>query len=265
MLADGNWDIRVLDLVRGGVSLLTTDAGVDSGPIWSPDGISIYFSSLRAGGAAAAIFRRSANGTTPEEPVLIGQPDPRIWPFAIIPDQNAILIQDEPELLRRASLLMLGDEPSRAPLFEESNHVQRLALSPDGRWLAYESLETGQAEVWIRPFPDVSTGRWQVSTNGGQSPKWSRGGQSLVFQESGVLVQVDIETEPEVRASNRIVVIDGGYAIDPGTWDVSDDGERFLVRKEITLGRTADGEQPRDEIHVIVNFTEELERLLPGE
>jgi serine/threonine-protein kinase len=261
--ADGNWDIRVLDLVRGGVSLLTTDTGLDSGPIWSPDGMQVYFSSVRVGGSG--IFRRSANGTTPEEPVLIGQADPRIWPVAVIPDQNAILIQDEPELFRRASLLMLGEEASRAPLFEESNHVQNPALSPDGRWIAYESLETGQSEIWVRPFPDVNSGRWQLSTNGGERPKWTRGGQSLVFQESGVLIQVDVETEPDVRATNRVVVIDGGYTIGAGMWDVSDDGERFLVRKEITPGRTEALERPRDEIHVIVNFTEELERLLPGE
>ena len=108
-------------------------------------------------------------------------------------------------------------------------------VSPDGRWLAYESNESGRDEIYVRPFPDVQGGRWQISSGGGTRPLWARNGRELFYLlPPGRVMSVPIQPGTTFSAGNPQLVFDGPYvAPNSGrTYDVSPNGERFLMIKD---------------------------------
>jgi len=128
------------------------------------------------------------------------------------------------------------------------------SLSPDGRWLLYESMQTGRLEVYVRPFPNTSEAVYQVSADGGTTPKWSRDGREIFYQNASAdLMRVAVTpdttfgfTDPRVLFSLRGVA----------DWDVMPDGQRFVVIRE----RAA---QQRSKLVVVENFADELRRKVP--
>ena len=106
-------------------------------------------------------------------------------------------------------------------------------ISPDGRWLAYRSNESGRNEIYVRPFPDMAGGRWQVSIAGAATSRWSRNGQELFYVNSGKMMAVSVMGEPSFAASRPTTLFEG-----PSTdnFDVSVDGQRFLMIKDSVLG-----------------------------
>jgi serine/threonine-protein kinase len=140
-------------------------------------------------------------------------------------------------------------------------------VSPDGRWLAYQSNESGQFEVYVRPFPEVDGGRWQVSTGGGKKPLWARSSKELFYREpSGAVMSASVESGPTFRAGNPTKLVEGGGYFAPllelgRTYDVSPDGQRFLM---IKVGGESDQTAALPPSIVIVqNWSEELKRLVP--
>ncbi len=145
-------------------------------------------------------------------------------------------------------------------------------ISPDGRWLAYESDESGEVEIYVRPFPDVQAGRWQVSRAGGTRPFWARNGRELFYlaapEESAVsspgadvaMMTAPIESGPGFRAGNPIRLFSGWYfaGVSGRTYDATPDGQRFLMIKNKTTGPAA-----TNRIIVVENWFEELKRLVP--
>ena len=111
-------------------------------------------------------------------------------------------------------------------------------VSPDGRWLAYESNESGRNEIYVRPFPNVDAGKRQVSTNGGSEPLWARNGQELFYESMGALMRVPVKMASTFEAGTPRKLFDGPYLFHPPggglgrMYDVSVDGERFLMVKE---------------------------------
>jgi dipeptidyl aminopeptidase/acylaminoacyl peptidase len=133
----------------------------------------------------------------------------------------------------------------------------RPSLSPDGRWLAYLSAESGRAEVYVRPFPLVDSGTWQLSTGGvaGKTPRWTPSGRTLVFGDASGLVEVTVETSPAFKASlpQRVLTWPDGVTSD---FDISRDGTKFLVVKDV-------GDAAPGQLNVVLNWVEELKRLVP--
>jgi serine/threonine-protein kinase len=149
--------------------------------------------------------------------------------------------------------------PLVASMFNEWNGE----VSPDGRWLAYQSNESGRYEIYVRPFPNVEAGRWQVSTAGGTRPLWSRDGRELFyFVSPGKVMAVSIQRGPTFAAGNPQVLFEGRYAAPQvgRVYDVSPDGRRFLMLKESESGAEA---QP-PQLVVVLNWFEELKRLVPN-
>ena len=136
-------------------------------------------------------------------------------------------------------------------------------VSPDGRWVAYGSNESGQSEVYVRPFPDVDGGHWQVSTGGGTRPLWARSGRELFYLvEPGRMMAVSIPPGPTFAAGKPQVVFEGRYFTGGGrSFDVSPDGRRFLMIKD-ARGTRAEAPSP-PQIVVVQNWTDELKRLVP--
>ena len=146
------------------------------------------------------------------------------------------------------------DDPSESPVGTESRATNGV-LSPDGRWLAYQFA----GEVHVRPFPKVDEGRWQISRSGGSRPVWGPDGRELFFlSPNGEMMAVPVRTEPGFAPGNAEVLFAGDYFSGSPTraYDVSPDGERFLMLKLDESGET---------FQVVLNWVEELKRLVPAE
>jgi hypothetical protein len=135
-------------------------------------------------------------------------------------------------------------------------------ISPDGRWMAYNSDESGQLEVCVRPFPDVNRAKEQVSANGGVVPLWSPDGRKLYYRAGDAVMAVAVETEPAFKCGKPEVLFRGNYALsDRHPWDISPDGKRFLMMKDV--GAVSSGEAGPRKIIVVTNWFEELRERVP--
>ena len=145
------------------------------------------------------------------------------------------------------------------PLFEEDCREGQPKISPNGLWIAYLSDESGRNEVYVRPFPEVNKGRWQISENGGDSPLWSPDGKELYYRNGDSVIAVSVQTEPVFKRLKQEVLFQGTYVSlsgqDAHTWDISPDGKRFLMMKpSVATEGESTAETPR-KINVVLNWT----------
>jgi Tol biopolymer transport system component len=236
----GNTDLFLLDGTRA--SRFTFDPAVDRQPVWAPDGTRIAFSSIRTG--PFDIYQKPTSGAGGEERLVASDqalgstswsPDGRFLLYASMAPQTSGDLWVVP---------MLGDRrPSvflRTPVNENWG-----AFSPNGRWVAYESNESGRAEVYVRPFvPPGSTpaaaGQWQVSTAGGISPAWRPDGKELFYlNPAGAMMAAPITVTGATPEPGAPVVLfptriyGGGVDMQQGRqYDVARDG-RFLINSEL--------------------------------
>ena len=255
-----NPDVMVYDLQRETPTRLTFDPGFDRDPLWSPDGRRVLFGSNRDG-SSADIYAKAADGTGPVERVTTSDTDQS--PVSWSADGQSLVIQTLGDSFN-LRLVSLGGENRTEGLIETEGVDIHGRVSPDGRWMAYASTESGQFEVYVRPFPNVDDGRWQISRAGGSSPLWAPDGQELFFKGAGVsdVMAVTVETEPTFNPGNPEVLFTGQYrASAPGrgpAWDVAPDGRFLMIR---SAGATGQAAAPH--IVVVENWVEELKRLVP--
>ena len=145
-----------------------------------------------------------------------------------------------------------------------SASVMNGEISPNGRWLAYQSNESNQDEIYVRPFPSGDR-RWPISNGGGTQPLWARNGRELFYRHGNTLLSVPVETTATFSAGTPTTVFQGAYLSPPvglagRTYDVSPDGQRFLMIKDAPAG---DPNVAPASIDVVLNWFEELKRLLP--
>ncbi len=163
---------------------------------------------------------------------------------------------------------MQGDQATKLLLQEDYTETYP-QISPDGRWMAYQSNEEGQVEIYVRPFPDVNGGKWKVSTRGGEKHRWSSDGQELFYWTDDALMVVAVESEPAFNFGTPEVLLQrqpfvsysmGAFRI---SWDNHPDNQRFLMIKH---GATEDDQSaagtPR-KINIILNWFEELKQKVP--
>ena len=258
---DQEQDIWIWDLVRESMTRFTLDPGLDIYPTWTSDSRRLIFSSTRSG--ASNVYWQSADGTGTIEPLTSASEIQN--PLSVTPDGAHLVVSVRTKTGSDLYQLRLdGSNHSHTPLvsttFEEINGE----ISADGRWLAYQSNESGRNEVYVRPFPDVDAGRWQVSTSGGSQPLWARDGGELFFLDAGsnlmrVAVPKGSSFTPGPPAQILGTLAARFFTAGPGrTYDVSRDGQRFLM---IRTGAAA--EQASANIVVAMNWIEELNRLVP--
>jgi serine/threonine-protein kinase len=256
-IRDQQLDIWTWDLGRRTLSRLTFDPESDLGPAWFRDGRHIAYAGERAG--RYHIYRVAADGSGAPERVF---DDPAAeFPESFAADGTRLLVStDLPVDVGVISM----ESPSRLQMLLNGSHNERNAeVSPDGRWLAYESDESGQSEVYVRPFPDVKTGRWQVSNGGGTRPVWAGNGRELFyFVPPGRLMAATIQPGSTFSAASPRLLFEGQYyyTITHRMYDVAPDGNRFLM---IKAAPTAEGDKPSQQLVVVLNWTEELKRLVP--
>jgi serine/threonine-protein kinase len=148
------------------------------------------------------------------------------------------------------------------PLVQTRFDERLAALSPDGRWLAYRSNESGRYEIYVRPFPDVDAGKQQISTAGGGRPEWAPNGRELFYAEGDALMSVPVTTGPRFEAGAPVKLFEsrGRLFLPDGRYGVARDGKRFLF---LTNSPDDDRIAQRPEIRVILNWTEELKAKVP--
>jgi hypothetical protein len=234
-------DIFVHHVARGTTDRLTFDTAADSYPVWSPDGTQVLFSSTRSG--VWDFFIKSADGSSEPEHLESG-------PFA---DWNPHWSRDGSYVVyhvlggktRQRDIWYIEMNLDRTPkTFLETEFDEGAPhLSPDSRYLAYQSDESGRLEVYVKPFPE-GEGKWQVSVGGGHHPKWSPMGDELFYAEGATLMAVNVSTEPTFRRETPRALVDSeeaGFLLGVNPWslfnpllyDVSPDGKRFLVVQNV--------------------------------
>ena len=179
----------------------TKDAGFDEYPVWSPDGKRIAFASSRSG--SLNLFWQATDGTGAAERLTTSEGAQFPWFFTL--DGKALVIRDtDPKTFMDISLVSVEGNRTSKPLIRTPFSEQNAQLSPDGRYVAYESNESGTVEVYVRPFPDVDAGHWQASTGGGTRPLWARSGRELFYVEAGGsrIMTVSVEREPSFALGN---------------------------------------------------------------
>jgi len=168
--------------------------------------------------------------------------------------------RDDPEEQASTFILTLDPERTYRPLLKTRFYETGANLSPDGNWLAYTSNESGRREIYVRPFPDIDTGKWQVSTGGGTVPVWSPDGSELFYWNRTEFMRVTMDTSSRLTAGVPEVLFSGPYYYGYSTpsYDIAPDGSRFLMLKPIE-----DESGTRPQINVVLNWFEELTARVP--
>jgi len=252
-------DIWIWDVERETLARLTTDDDPNLGLAWSPDSQRVAFQAPRDG----EIYWQAADGASAAQPLgAAGQPSDITADGRIIYSSSESGSRD----VFMASVDRGSPEPT--PLLASAAGERAASVSPNGRFIAYQSNESGRLEVYVRPFPDVSRGRWQISTMGGTRPIWNPNGTELVYFDAGqaestdgAVMAVPIEYDPVFRAGVPKKLFEGDYLAPNGdlhTYDMAPDGQRFVMIK------AAEDESAEARLILVQNWVEELKRLAPA-
>jgi serine/threonine-protein kinase len=239
----GTSDVWVKQLERGPLTRLTFE-GATSRPAWSADGRHLWYVSRDSTGVN--LRRRRADGTASPEVVLDATGD--MEEIVPTPDTMVMIVRMTDAGGRRIFLFRrnagTGDS-ALTPLLAAKTYDQvSPALSPDGRWLAYTSTESGRPEVYVRPFPDVEAGRWQISRDGGLEPVWSHTGRELFFRSESprTMVSVPVLPGPAFATGDQKVLFEDRFFRDRlhVQYAVTPDDQRFLFRRRVPRDETPD-------------------------
>jgi serine/threonine-protein kinase len=281
-IRDQQSDIWSWDLGRQILTRLTFDPALDMSPLWTPDGRRVIWTSTRASGNPNQYWQ-AADGTGAVErlttnvnaqfPTSISSDGTRVAFYEVATGTAidvGVLTMDGPSTAGPSTPAVAGQRRTE-PLIKTTAVELNAEISPDGRWLAYQSNESGQSEVYVRPFPNVNGGRWQVSPGGGTRPAWARGGRELFYLDrNNLLTAVPVQTTASTfSAGNPTKILDTRYyagstvlGIDLRGYDVSPDGQRFLMIKENAPTEQTSTTMPASMV-VVLNWFEELKARVP--
>jgi Tol biopolymer transport system component len=255
-------DIWIYRFANGALTPLTFGDPPDRFPLWSYDGKRILFDSTPRG-EIRSVFETATDGTGKPARLVTGWPRP-LSPDAISPDGKVVVcIENNPANKTGADLIIVpletGGQPR--PLLQERGNQNEAEISPDGRWIAYQSDESGTLQVWVRPFPNVEQGQWQVSSDGGSRPLWGRNSRELFYVSSDQrLMAVPFEAGTTFRHGKPQALFDVRDNLPADAlfmpFDISLDGKRFLMLKR-------EGPAEGTTFVAVENWFEELKRLVP--
>lgn len=217
----------VLEFAGGTATRLTFGGGAN--PVWSPDGKYVAY-----GKTGDGIYRKLASGEGDEE--LLTKASNLAAPKSWSPD-GKYLVYVQIDFDRGADLMAVPVNGDRKPfpVVQTPAIEDQGQFSPDGRWLAYTSNESGQGEVYVIPFPSSGGAKWLVSRGGGVQPRWRRDGKELFYiSPDSRMMAVDVTTRPAFRSGTPrplfpANIVDTGIRTGPMSWDIAPDGNRFLI------------------------------------
>ncbi|MFN7986951.1 MAG: protein kinase [Thermoanaerobaculia bacterium] len=252
-VAIGTNDLWIYDVARGLRTRFTFDPGEDTQPTWSPDGRSVYFASNAKG--ATAVYRKAIEGAGEVE--LVSSSEDSLQPTSVSPDGRFLLVnRSTTTAASKSDIVVLPLEPKgelrpfRATEFSEAWG----AFSPDGKWVAYTSQESGEFEVFVTPFPGPGR-RWQVSPHSGVYPQWRADGRELFWiQMDGQLAAAEVSAEGDGFRVGAVTPLFRLAAPTPGgpTFSPARDGKRFLVAPQAV-------QKPGSLLTLVLGWPRELE------
>jgi Tol biopolymer transport system component len=260
-IAAPNDQVWLYDLARRTLTRLTS-AGSNHVWSWTPDGKRVVVSGDWPG-VSWQLYWQPVDGSSPAERLADSSeawggswsPDGKLLVFT--GNTNDAVHQRTDSTTRAISLLALGPPRSVRPLIQNPFPSAGPHLSPDGRWMAYVSDESGQPEVYVRPFPRVDSKR-QISTNGGTFPLWASHGRELFYKNGRKLFAVPIRTEPEFIAGTPRLLFEGSFEVGVGRpYDIAPDGRFIMIQ-------TGQSEAPVTQIALVQNWFEELKQRVPA-
>jgi serine/threonine-protein kinase len=246
---DQDHKLWIFDIARHNLTKLT-GGDLIMNPVWTPDSRKVMFASLALG--STNVFRQLADNTGDIEQLTFGTH--HFTPSSVTPDGTRAVLSDGSQL---AVLHLDGTTPQIEPLLPSTFNVANGEISPNGRWLAYQSNESEGYQIYVRPFPKVESGKWQISNSGGTKPAWARSGTELFYIDAdGHLMAVPVQTRSDFVHGTPKKVFDARYFSDEWgrTYDVARDGRSFLMLKDV-------GDPPA--MVMVANWFEELKKLLP--
>jgi len=252
-------DIWVLDLDRENLSRLTSDQRNERNPAWMPDGRRIVFASNRTSGALS-LYSQRADGIGDAE--LLATANGFMVPTSVSPDGVHVLLMENLDITVVTLDGKGGGQRRSEPLLATAFTEDNAEISPDGQWLAYQSNESGQNQIYVRSFPDINKVRVPVTTAGGRAPAWSRNGRELFYLDANnMLTSVPVRIGTTFSAGKPTQLLKTAYFAGFGNrpYDVSPDGQRFLMIKD----SAAESSDAAPSLVVVLNWQEELKRLVP--
>jgi serine/threonine-protein kinase len=253
--------IWLYDLSRETLTRLTFEGNQNYNPAWTPDGKRIAFESNKEG--PPNLFWQLADGSGGLERLATSAYG-RV-PVSWSPDGRLLAFYEiNPSTQRDILVLQMGDSSAGSgqvrkaqPFLQTPFNESAPRFSPDGRWLAYISDESGRYEIYVQPYPGPG-GKWQISTEGGTEPAWNPNGRELFYRTGDKMMAVDIATKPGFTVGKPRMLFEGQYEVTPGafpSYDVSSDGQRFLMLKSSESAQAAP-----TQINVVLNWSEELKQ-----
>ena len=258
-----NEDVWVSDLARGTFSRVTTATGMDNVPLWTPNSESVVFASMRLDEGRFSFFQKRADGTGSAEKLLTSEGVGQFKPYGWSPDGMRMVFDYGNQAALDIGVLTMDGNETREPLLQSEANEAARALSPNGEWLAYSSDQTDRCEVYVERFPGLGS-RQQISTAGGAEALWSPDGRELFYREGARIMAVAIEFDGQslIPGTPEIVVdgLSGVPSCASRSYDVSPDGQRFLIAKRAETNSDADY---RIDVVLVQNWFQELKRLVP--
>ena len=254
----GDHDLWLWDLASRKLSQLTFDPALDQSPVWSPDGRQIFFSSNRAG--PFNVYIQNADGTGAAQRLTAAASSE--YPTAITSDGLGVictrLLRSQVGIVRLSRAVGSAGPAAATPLIDTPFEEIHAQISPDGRYVAYQSNESGHHQIYVRPFPNVEDGLWRVTRDGGSNPMWARNGTELFYlNEATAMTAVPVQTAgTSFTFGNSTTLFDARIYTADGTraYDVAPDG-RFLLIKDSAAGQS---EHAPAGIIVILNWFDDL-------
>ena len=233
LVGDPGGQITLVELGKGLATPLTFGSQGGMNPAWSTDGRYVAYN------GSQGIYRKATSGAEPAE--LLLRSDTLAVPKSWSPDNRYLIYaQINPETGADLFALPIGQpDPHPIVLAQTKGTEDQGQFSPDSRWVAYTSNESGQSEIYVIPFPPVPNGgRWVVSRGGGVMPRWRRDGKELFYvSPDWKMMAVDVSTNPSFQSGTPHALfdtdmVDTGIRTGPMSWDVAPDGKRFLIISE---------------------------------
>jgi len=256
-------DIWLYDLARGTLTRMSSDSLEQFWVLWDPDGTRLVFTAGNATSGNLGLYSQPADATTPAERLTTVDAPRWQQPYSVTADGSVLLFQESSQ----GTNFDIWALPLRAggasrPVIETPDEEYHPAISPDGRWLAYVSTESGQEEVYLTDYPERRR-RWLVSAAGGTGPVWRPDGRELFYSKSvegqTAVVAVRVEASPELVLTRPETLFEGRFAAPirfGRTYDLSPDGRRFLMVRLPDMGAVL------KRLTVVLNWGDEVKRLV---